>query len=197
MNKFRKKGSVIIEYLIVFPIFMLMLWIITQIILYSISSSTAHEAAMYGAEVVSTELRGSDKRLDELDATIRSNVLAKFHEKTSKVAQFNKFLLLYNTEDGSSRSNAQIDSFTILENETSCRTALDDPAREQVICIYTKGLGTSPSNQSRDHQQTVVKLKMPFKIVGQFIPGMDTVSVYSSGTHAREVAGRYQPYYND
>lgn len=198
MNKFRKKGSVIVEYLVVLPVFMLMLWTITQLILYSISSSTAHEAAMYGAEVVAKELRGSEKKITELDATMKANVLAKFHDKASKVVQFNKFLLLYNNTDGSVLSSTDIENMTILENEASCLAAIQDTNVKRVICIYTKGLGTSATNVARDHKQIIVKIKMPFKVIGQFIPGIqDKTVIHASGTHAREISGRYQPYYFD
>lgn len=200
MNKFRKKGSVFIEYLVVLPIFMLMLWTISQLILYSISSSTAHEAALYGSDIVATEMRGTTKHLNQLDPTIEQGILDAFNNKTSKVLQFNKFLLLYTDINGNLLSNTDIKNMTIIEDETACSTAIADTTVTRVICIYTKGIISDPSDPlaNRNHEQIVVKLKMPFKIVGDFIPGLqDHVFVHASGSSAIDVAGRYQPYYSN
>lgn len=198
MKKFRKKGSVIIEYLVVLPIFMMMLWAITQLILYSISSSTAHEAAMYGAEIVATEMRGTEQKLSELSPAARSDIIQKFHDKASRIIQFNRFLLLYNEEGGERLSDQAIASMTLIEDEEGCLNAIKDAERRRVICIYTKGLGSSPTNVERDHEQIIVKVKMPFQLIGEFIPGIeDRMVVHASGTQAKEISGRYQPYYRN
>jgi hypothetical protein len=203
----RKKASVIIEYLVTLPAFVLLLWTISQVMLYTLASSTAHETAMEGARVLTMQTRGFDKDLNQLPN--KNEVVQKLHDKMATVAQFNSFFMLYKNDEGTDLpkvivtpanlvSDCTTKVCTIIEYQNNtdhlCKDYLEDPSKRRVICAYT---ALNEVNNKRDHQQIIVKVKSNFKIVGNFIPGIkDKTFIHASGISTKELAGRFQTYYD-
>lgn len=198
----KKKGAVMVEYLVVLPAFVLLLWVITQVMLYTLASSTQHEAAMEGARLITMETRGYDGLITDMDN--QDSVMDKFHEKLQTVLHFNNFVMLYKSELGidlpivnvTDASAECTDTLCVsIEDAVTCNALINSIDKKRVICVLTT---ENRVGENRNHQQVVVKIKSNFRVVGNFIPGIkDTTIVHASGISTKELAGRFQPYHNN
>lgn len=62
--KKKKKGGAILEFMIILPIFMIMMWLTIQFTLYIVSVNQTHQAAIEAAKSVSTYMRGTTQTTD-------------------------------------------------------------------------------------------------------------------------------------
>jgi len=62
--KKKKKGGAILEFVIILPIFMIMMWLTIQFTLYIVSVNQTHQAAIEAAKSVSTYMRGETQSTD-------------------------------------------------------------------------------------------------------------------------------------
>jgi hypothetical protein len=212
-NKNKKKGSLIVEQVLVFPIMIGIIWLIMQMIIFVYSNNQVNTAANETSQVLSQILRGTDKTLVTLNATNRGLVIDESLKKIINVSEKNGFIMM--TKDKIENKNyLWIDSTTgnatgfitystaitgleekplvIVENQNLCKTTLDDPQKRRVICIYTE---ESTAVGDKESQQMVVRLKAPFHLIGSIIPGVDKkILLYGNGVSTKELTGRYQYY---
>jgi hypothetical protein len=212
-NKNKKKGSLIVEQVLVLPIMIGIIWLIMQMIIFVYSNNQVNTAANETSQVLSQILRGTDKTLVTLDPTNRGLVIDESLKKVINVSEKNGFIMMtkdkiqnktylwVDTTTGiatgfitytTSVSGLQEKPLLIIEDQTLCKTTLEDPDKRRVICIYTE---ESTNIGDKESQQMVVRLKAPFHLIGSIIPGVDDkILLYGNGVSTKELTGRYQYY---
>lgn len=187
MNKFRKKGQLFIEYIIVLPLMIISLWLILQLIVYVYANNQVDHAADSGASLVSQEMRGTKGTLTSVANT--DEIVDDLYVRLDQSLQNNGFILFSKDSEDNALS---LDSYTkYIETETDCNTGLQDASKTRVICVFTKSVTVG----GRNSDQLIVRVKVPFKIMGNFIPGLeDKVFLYGNGAVTKDIAGRFQYY---
>lgn len=193
----RKKGSIIIEFLVVLPVFMMLVWGILQVMLYLMASSTIHEATLETARLVSMENRGNDGKIDVFnedgttyDPVKLESLKSKIYNKAFSVVEFNGFILLFNDKHGVSYDHEDfLNNHIAIEPSDHCDSVMTE---NEAICVYT----VTGMVGDRPHEQIVVEMKSPFLVIGSFIPGLDKFPLQSKGVSQKELSDRYQ-YYRD
>ena len=175
--KKRKKGSIILEFLIALPVIYLAAWACMLIILYSMAQNTVHQAAIEGARILTQELRGNAKEIpndDELKKLLSDKV------KTS-VQHFNYVLLFH--DDKWRPTEPEI----IIEPSGGCQDAIKN--KQTVICAHTEK-GTSAGIEQ---QQVIVYIKSKFYVVANVIPGLqEKIHATGKGSSEKEISGRFR-----
>jgi succinate dehydrogenase flavin-adding protein (antitoxin of CptAB toxin-antitoxin module) len=213
MKKTKKKGSLIIEQLLVFPIMIGIIWLIMQMIIFVYSNNQINTSANETSQVLSQILRGSDEDLRGLSTANREIVEDEALKKIIGTVEKNKFIMLMkdnitgveyltiNATTGDVQGFVRYDTLAagpvesvllISENKTLCETSLQDKEKRRVICIYTE---ESDQVTSKKSQQMVVRIKAPFHLIGSIIPGVDDkILLYGNGVSTKELTGRFQYY---
>ena len=213
MKNPRKKGSLIIEQLLVFPIMIGIIWLIMQMVIFVYSNNQVNTSANETAQVMSQILRGSEEKITSLASTNKEIVEDEALKKIMGTVEKNKFIMLAqdnitNVEylkvnattgvvDGVIRYNAIIAGpeekvLLITEDKALCDTTLKDNEKRRVICIYTE---ESDKVASKKSQEIVVRIKAPFHLIGSIIPGVDDkINLYGNGVSTKELTGRFQYY---
>lgn len=187
MNKFRKKGQLFIEYIIVLPLMLISLWLILQLIVYVYANNQVDHAADAGAKLVAQELRGTTGSF--ATNPNKDQIFSDLHLRLEQSLSNNGFILF--SENANGNPMTVTNYYPIETNEASCDNALKNSGNHYVICVLTKSVTVS----GRSHEQIVVSVKVPFKIVGNFIPGLDgNVHLYGNGTATKDISGRFQYY---
>lgn len=170
-SKFRKRGSILIEYLVSIPLFMLMVWFPMQVSFFALSQSLAESTAMEGARYVSMELTGTNtKSISDLSNTERSAINTGLTNRLKDMSLHNPNFLLFTTNNGNPANP------TMINTESTCDSyMLKTSSRKRVICFYL----TTPTGSTQ--AQVVVRTKAPYKIVGNLIPNL-TDKFFSRGT---------------
>lgn len=179
--KKRKKGSIVLEFLIAIPVIYFAAWVCMFIIMYSSAQNTVHQAAIEGARILTQELRGSTGSIptddDELKQLLRNKV-------KNSVQHFN-YILLFHDEKGNA-----IEPEIIIEPSGGCQSVIS--AKKSVICAYTEK-GTS---SGIEQQQIVVYIKSKFYVIANVIPGIkDNTYASGKGSSEKEISGRFR-YWN-
>lgn len=187
MNKFRKKGQIFIEYIIVLPLMIISLWLILQLIVYVYANNQVDHAADSGALLVSQELRGTDEKLNIMSN--QNQIMDDLYLRLNQSLSNNGFVLFDRDRND---NDLTIQNFKrIIEDEEACKTALQDTNKQRVLCAYTKSIDVG----GRGHDQMIVRVKVPFRIIGNFVPGIeDKVSLYGNGAATKDLSGRFQYY---
>ncbi|GAB6426181.1 hypothetical protein bcgnr5378_29750 [Bacillus cereus] len=160
-SRFRKPGSVLIEYLVTIPLFMLMAWFPMQIMFFSLSQSTAQSSAMEGARYLSMELNGfQGSSLDELPASQKTQVIKGLESRVQAISEYNSTFLLYRDKD------RNVVKPKVVTDKNTCKSALSNSANKRVVCAYLD----TPTSSSQP--QTVVQVKGEYQIIGNLIPGL-------------------------
>jgi len=213
MKKTKKRGSLIIEQLLVFPIMIGIIWLIMQMIIFVYSNNQINTSANETSQVLSQILRGSDEDLRGLSTANREIVEDEALKKIIGTVEKNKFIMLMkdnitgieyltiNATTGDVQGFVRYDTLAtgpvesvllISENKTLCETSLQDKEKRRVICIYTE---ESDQVTSKKSQQMVVRIKAPFHLIGSIIPGVDDkILLYGNGVSTKELTGRFQYY---
>lgn len=187
MNKFRKKGQLFIEYIIVLPLMIISLWLILQLIVYVYANNQVDHAADAGAKLVAQELRGTTGSFGSQPN--KDQIFSDLHLRLSQALDNNGFVLYSKLENGDDSTIGHYKPMVV--SESACNSALQDNNDTRVICILTKSINVG----GRSHEQVVVKVKVPFKIIGNFVPGLDgKVFLYGTGTATKDISGRFQYY---
>lgn len=197
MKKMRKKGALIIEFIVVLPVFMLLVWGITQIMLYTLAANTINEAAVEAAGVLASEMRGNDKAFPSatLNAGAVKEISAKLENKVQTSVSHNRLIMLFEDDQGklcSDKDRSACPKIVLKDKiDAGCSTEIKDNRR--VICAYV----SEKKAGDRDHQQIVVEIRSKFKVVGGFIPGIQEImNLKGTGISQKELADRYQYYQN-
>ncbi|NGY89016.1 pilus assembly protein [Bacillus megaterium] len=188
MNKFRKKGQIFIEYLIVLPLMIISLWLILQLIIYVYANNQVDHATDAGASIVAEELRGTTATLDTMSN--KAEIIDDLYVRLNQSLNNNGFVLFNKDYDG---NNLTLDNFNkYIEDEANCQSALQDVNNTRTLCVFTKSVTVN----GRNHEQMIVRVKVPFMIIGNFVPGLkDKVFLYGNGATTKDISGRFQ-YYN-
>lgn len=194
LRKGRRQGAIIIEFLVVLPVFIMLIWGIMQSMLFIMAHSTTHEAAMETARIAAMEIRGSSTGMPTDPVKIK-DLEAKLINKITAVTEFNHFIMLFSDGDGNALSDKPniIIKPGIIRNQTeNCDFELANDAKGRVICVYDVNY-VSDAN-AREAQQVVVKIKAKFFVVGSFIPGLSTIPIKAVGASQVELTDFFQYY---
>lgn len=161
--RFRRKGTIMVEFLATLPLFFMLAWATWQILFFASSITTAQNAALDGAHFLSNELRGfNGNQLTELDPTAQERMQNGLMQRTSMMTSYNGVFLLFHDQ-----TSAQTPTI-IWGDEASCRAAFQNDSHKRVMCAY---LTTSPTYS--DVKQVKVSVKAEFWVLGNFIPGIE------------------------
>ncbi|WP_456363847.1 TadE/TadG family type IV pilus assembly protein [Priestia aryabhattai] len=188
MNKFRKKGQIFIEYIIVLPLMIISLWLILQLIIYVYANNQVDHAADAGASIVAEELRGTTDKLDTMSN--QGQIIDDLYVRLDQSLNNNGFVLF--KKDSNDNDLTLNDFNKYIEDETNCQAALQDNNNVRTLCVFTKSVTVN----GRNHEQMIVRVKVPFKVIGNFVPGLENkVFLYGNGAATKDISGRFQ-YYN-
>jgi len=153
----RKKGSALVEFVIIIPVIYLAAWSCMFIIFYSMAQNTLHQAANEGARILTQELRGNTGSIPNTDEV--KSLLAK---KVAISASSFRYALLFRDE-----SNKEVSPQIIIEPASGdCLKEVQN--KERVICAQTeKGI-----SNGIEQQQIVVVIRAKFETIGNGIPGL-------------------------
>lgn len=188
MSKFRKKGQLFIEYIIVFPFMIMSVWLVLQLIVYVYANIQVNSAAGGGADIVAQQLRGTETKITSLSNS--EQIIDDLYTRLEQSIGSNGFILF--SRDSDDNNVSQGDFTIVIEDEGSCQSTIDSADALRVICVHTKTVQVG----SRNHDQIQVRVKVPFNIIGNFVPfAQDRIFLYGSGVVTKDISGRFQ-YYN-
>lgn len=215
-QKHKKKGSLIIEQLLVFPIMIGLIWLIMQMIIFVYSNNQVNVAANETAHSLSQMLRGTDKKLNEIDSNNRIVIQDEALKKVLGTLEQNRFVMLAKDSSGSVDTtylreemgqvtgHIEYDAavpgdeervLLIIEDPALCDTTIKESGKKRVVCLYTEDGIDQSGTLKKNSQQVVVRIKAPFHLIGSIIPGVDDkISLYGNGLSTKEIPGRYQYY---
>lgn len=189
LQKRRKKGSLILEFLVVLPVLIFVAWACLQIMFFVNAQSTLHQAAMDAARITATELRGHVGPISSAPSftqnTIRDQVQTKIHH----VTKYNSLILLYR---GENYEWLAPNAVPVYLDEGDCNTILAG-VEARGICVETNTTITDPTTMvlGQDEEQVVVKIKAPFKLIGSFLPSLESLSAEGQGSAIKEASERH------
>lgn len=185
-SRFRKKGSVLVEFIVCVPFFMLMTMFPLQTMFFSLSQTASQSAAIEGARYVSTELSGlkinswSDPKLtSDRRQQITEGLIARVHSTSNH----NQNLLLF--RDSSNNPAAPV----ILATPSRCDDAFSNNSYKRVICVYIQ------SETVNSQPKAIVRVKAEHRVIGNLIPGLEG-RLYAKGNGMSNInrPDRYQYY---
>lgn len=186
IRKTRKKGSLIVEFLVILPVLVFVVWAGIQMVFYLGAQATIHQAAMNAATITATELRGHIGSITDASVETQAIITEKIGTKLQHITKYNAVLLLYrDREYGWLDAN---DVPILLEPTEGCDN-LD--SYERVICIYTDTDGSSSIN-GKDEEMVVVKIKAKFRVIGTLLPSIEYLDATGNGSAVKEQAERFQ-----
>jgi hypothetical protein len=187
--KRRKKASSIIEFIVVFPIFMILIWGIVQVMLYLNAIGDIGNAAKEVARAVSMEARGLEGPMRSYDLNpvkqaneeialkmIRDRVQEVALQKISSNTYMNKLIKI-----GAPN--------VFVEDKAACNNAIKVNL-PQFVCIDTEKVF---DGATRSQEQIVVRIKGTFKVIGSLIPIQD-LPLSATGLSHKELTDRFQYY---
>ena len=187
MKKFRKKGQLFIEYILVLPLMIISLWLILQLIIYVYANNQVDDATDAGATLVSQELRGSTDKLDIIPN--RNQIIGDLYVRLDQSLSNNGFILFSKDRNDNSLTLSDFDQF--IEDDAACQASMEDVNKKRVLCVSTETVTVN----GRNIDQIVVRVKVPFRIIGNFIPGIeDKVFLFGNGASTKDISGRFQYY---
>lgn len=178
--KKRKRASIVVEFLVVLPIFVLVIWCAVQILLYILSQSTIHQAAMDAAKIAAAELRGHEGLITTASPDTQNSLKSRIQTKVKKTTATNGVILLYrgNNFEHLSENSVPVE----FEN---CKDSIK--SAEKMICIYTERKNV----EGIDQEQIVVKIKAQFRVIGSLLPAIEQTKVGGTGVSVKDLSGRY------
>lgn len=160
--RFRKKGTIMVEFLASVPLFFALAWITWQILFFSSSIATAQNAALEGAHYLSNELRGfNGDQLTTLSDDAKTRLQNGLLQRLNVITAYNGVFLLFHDS-----SSAQ-DPTLVWGDETTCKSDFSNVSQKRVICAY---LSSDPSYA--DVKEVKVAVKGEYRILGNFIPDL-------------------------
>lgn len=185
--KKRKKGSVLIEFVVVFPFIVAMVFFGIEVLVYQLVHATAQEATKEGARVVGVELRGhrgpimpdsgmGDHIISEEEMDYITDILKR---KVNTIMNNNGFVV-FDAETATYITDKE-------GGEMACEQAIED-GDEQVLCLYTEVVEIA----GREHEQIVVRLKTVYGSFSNFVPGARLRYVEGYGTESKEAIRRFE-----
>ncbi len=187
MKKLRKKGQAFIDTIIVLPIMLISTWLILQMIVFVYANNQVDNAADNGAILVAQQLRGTTDKLDVISN--QDQIVEDLFIRLDQSLNNNGFILF---SKDSSNNSVTLDNYSvIIENKEGCQTDISNRDTKRVLCVYTDSINVN----GRNHDQMIVRVKVPFKIIGNFIPGIeDNIFLHGNGAATKEISGRFQYY---
>lgn len=188
MKKFRKKGQIFIEYIIVLPLMIISLWLILQLIVYVYANNQVDHAADSGALLVAQELRGTTSKIDSMSN--KDEIIDDLFIRLDQSLNNNGFVLFKKDSNDNDLTLANYNVY-IEGGGTNCQTALQSDSNKRVLCAFTQSITVN----GKSHDQIIVRVKVPFKVIGNFVPGLeDKVFLYGNGAATKDISGRFQYY---
>lgn len=190
LKNLRRKGSVFVEYVVVFPIFIITLWLILQTMVFMYANNQVDRAADETAKYLAEQMRGYEGTFANYgDEATRSKLAEAAFDKAKNQLSGSGFVLIDKNENGGAKAKTE---FLPAEyTESGCESKLES-SDQNVFCIYSKKV---EGGSSRSHYEVTVKIQIPFLIIGNFIPdAQGRILLNGSGISTLEVSGRYQYY---
>jgi len=180
VKKNRKKGSSIIEFLVVIPVFMMMIWGIVQVMLFILATNTINQAAMESARIAAQNIRGYDGSLDQFGG--KEDLKKVLVEKSTTVTKFNSFILLNKTAQGGT-ATVPVD---VLATRQKCIDYIKSKPNRS-ICAWTE------DSSGDGHKQVGVYIAAKFLVTGSLIPFVeDAIQLKGFGMAQLDLANRFQ-----
>lgn len=199
----RKKGSIILEFIGMFPILMVIIMILAEIFVYAMTISDFRDAADEGARVVAMQVRGFEGPIRTGDQggynpslTYTNGVRAQL---TPQMIE-NIEMQLKSKIDNSLRDNHFTDFFDaenalLVTDETGgsgrCTEVFNDLSIDSAICVYTEPI----VHQGRPFEVIVVKLKAQHRPLTQFGRWITARHIKVRGTSQKEMSKQFQYYF--
>lgn len=180
VKKTRKKGSSIIEFLVVIPVFMMMIWGIVQVMLFILATNTLNEAAMESARIAAQNLRGYDGSLVSFSG--KDDLKKVLVDKSTAVTKFNGFILLDKTAEGGS-ATVPVD---VKATRNDCISYIKSKP-DRSICAWTE------DSSGDGHKQVGVYIAAKFLVTGSLIPSLkDITQLKGFGMAQLDLSNRFQ-----
>lgn len=174
--KKRKKGSIILEFIIVIPVIYFASVAAMFIIQYSSAQNIMQHAGLEGARILTQELRGNTGKIPDTDE-IKGLLL----NKVENSVKYNNYILLFHDSKNRKQTPA-----VVIEPSDKCSNALK--SNERVICAYTE---TNSAN-GIEQQQVIVLVKSKFYVLINFVPGIkNNTFATGKGSSEKEFSGRF------
>ena len=165
----RRKGAILVEFIVAVPIFMMLVWGVMNLMLYLLATSTLNEAAYESSRAIAVEMRGEEGTM------IEDYHVQNVRQSIEVIVDRDNFLKTMS--DG----NEPVFAYSADE----CRDASDE---KNLFCAYVE----SYMSNGKSHQQVVVYMKSGFDMIGSFIPVLgDSLTVKAKSVAQKELADRY------
>lgn len=189
----RKKGTSVLEFIGVLPLFVFMGWAVLQILFYTQSNVTLQNATREGAKVVAMDLRNYKGDTLPTDTTTKSRLINDMNVRMDAVTKFNGLLMLYHNQNG----NVGYNNITVSYNNPSGCKTLDDQPNQTFICLFlVKNDSRTVYAGTFKRKEVHVYAKAKFHLTGSLMPNLiDRLYVKSTGTATIDGDGRSY-YYN-
>lgn len=181
-KKGRKKGSVLVEFVVAIPVFTLILWGILNIMLYLFASSNLNEAAYEASRALAKEMRGQE---GAIQIALHTDDIPRQVETVTNQNHF----VLFGT--GGRTTTYEYEDVVITNGMSPGKCdALDiDRNEKNYLCAYVVEY---TSTSGRVLEQVVVEMKSEFYMVGNMIPGLsDIMPLNATSVAQKELPGRY------
>lgn len=178
----RKKGAILIEFLVAIPVFMLLLWGITNIMIYMLASSNLNEAAYEASRALAKEMRGYE------GAIVSPMHTDDIPMQVTSVTNQNNFVLF--GKIGHDAAYEYAGSVVLNgQNATVCENLENDDSKKNYLCAYVV---QHTSTSGRVLEQVVVVMKSEFNMIGSMIPGLaELTPIRASSVAQKELPGRF------
>lgn len=186
-KKQRKKGAIMIEFLVVLPVFMFTVWGIMQLMLLTLAISTMNQSTMEGARILAQNLRGyegqfSDGNLSKAGIT-QQQIAGIVSMKMQNVTKFNDYILLFKDKSG----NSVTPPIEVGLTKDACMASINGQTR--AICIW------SDDTFGDGQEQVGVVATAKFHVIGNFIPGLsEAINIKGIGLSHKDLTNRFNYY---
>lgn len=178
----RKRGAILIEFLVAIPVFMLLLWGIINIMLFMASSANLNEAADEASRMIAKEMRGYDGAIQVPAHTEGAEIQVRTIVGQTDFVRFEStgHEAVFEYEDT---------VIKVGESPEECIALAENENAKNFMCAYVQEFVTAGG---RPLQQVVVQMRSEFKMIGSMIPGLDSLfPLQSTSISQKELPGRY------
>jgi hypothetical protein len=178
----RKSGAILIEFLVAIPVFMLLLWGITNVMVYMLASTNLNEAAYEASRALAKEMRGHE---GAIESPLHTDDVPM---QVTSVTNQNNFV--HFGKNGHPATFAYESSVVVAgQTANTCANMDTDENEKNYLCAYVVRY---PSSSGRTLEQVVVIMKSEFNMIGSMIPGLaQFVPLRASSVAQKELPGRY------
>lgn len=208
-KKSQKKGSVLIESILVIPFLIILVFMMLQIFLYYYANNVMNTSTNDAANSASYELRGNPILIESFGqgnlnfvdggklGPLSNDISDTINNRISEVTKHNT-LILFGKNDKGDNINLK-DNVDFFGSEETCNQAIKDKNNTRVTCAYVYSKDGSGDGSKDQSYQIVVRSKAPYKILGNFFGVLgggeneenSKFFVYGNASSPIEMPGRF------